>query len=182
MTSDEHNQLTILGARWLGKNGFAVVTTELTCFGSRERPDVVGFRSTCSALIEVKVSRADFFADRKKPERLAGGLGNYRFYLCPTGLIKPDDLPPRWGLLYADGRRVEEVLKPSGNLWPPLPTPRGGGPVPEDWAEFQHTPDHAAERQALFSIARRLSAGVSKRGSSTDKRRMFAGRKEDESD
>ena len=61
--SPEHDNLTLLGARWLKKQGFAVVATEISAVGSREQPDVVGFRSTCSAIIEAKVSRADFLAD-----------------------------------------------------------------------------------------------------------------------
>lgn len=157
MPTEVHNRLTVLGARWLKRNGFSVVATELTCFGSREQPDVIGFRSTCSAIIEVKVSRSDFYADRKKPERMSGGLGIYRFFLCPEGMISPDDLPARWGLLYAKGRSVEAIIKPGGNLWPPLIMHPELEPVASEWVEFQHQPDFSAERQALFSIARRLS-------------------------
>lgn len=162
MPSEQHKQLTDLGARWLKRNGFAVVATELTCLGSREQPDVIGFRSSCSAIIEVKVSRADFFADRKKPERDSGGLGNYRFYLCPEGMVSPEELPNRWGLLYAEGRRVTPIVKPQGNLWPSLSMPEEL-PVAAEWSAYQHTPDYLAERQALFSIARRLSAGGAKK-------------------
>jgi len=158
LPSDEHNRLTDLGARWLKRNGFSVVATELVCFGSREQPDVIGFRSSCSAIIEVKVSRSDFFADQKKPERGSGGLGIYRFYLCPEGMISPDELPPRWGLLYAKGRSVDAVIKPLGNLWPSLTIHPKAVEFSKDWIAFQHTPDLSAERQALFSIARRLSS------------------------
>lgn len=158
-TSEEHHRLTNLGARWFRKYGFGLVSTELTCFGSRERPDVIAFRSNCSAMIEVKVSRSDFRADCKKPEREAGGLGNYRFYLCPEGMITPDELPPRWGLLYAKGRSVIEVVKPTGNIWPPLPNENCLSASPTNscpWRDFQHVPDAAAERAALYSIGRRL--------------------------
>lgn len=60
-TSDEHKRLTLMGASWLKKMGFGAVGTEMFCHESRERPDVVGFRTSCSAVIEVKVSRSDFF-------------------------------------------------------------------------------------------------------------------------
>jgi hypothetical protein len=159
--SEEHKKLTKLGASWFRKNGFGVVATELSSARSREQPDVIAFRSSCSAMIEVKVSRSDFFADRKKPERDAGGIGIYRFYLCPEGMIKPEELPPRWGLLYAKGRSVVAVVKPQGNIWPPLEKQH-----PESeaylgpWREFQHVPDAIAERSALYSIARRLSSGA----------------------
>lgn len=157
-TSEEHKRLTKLGANWFRKNGFGVIATELTCFDSRERPDVVAFRSSCSAIIEVKVSRSDFCADRKKPEREAGGIGIYRFYLCPEGIIKPEELPPRWGLLYAKGRSVVAVAKPQGNIWPPLEKQHPEAEVHlEEWREFQHEPDIVAERSALYSIARRLT-------------------------
>lgn len=156
-TSEEHKRLTQQGAKWFRQNGFGVVATELTCSRSREQPDVIAFRSSCSAIIEVKVSRSDFLADRKKPERYTGGLGTYRFYLCPEGLIAPSELPVGWGLLYAKGRSVEAVVKPQGNIWP----------SPEDsfkgtWVAFQHAPDVLAERSALYSIARRLSKAPSK--------------------
>ena len=155
--SDEHKRLTALGASWFRKNGFGVIATELTCFGSREQPDVIAFRSSCSAMIEVKVSRADFLADKKKPERTAGGLGLYRFYLCPEGMITPVELPPKWGLLYAKGRSVVAVVKAQGNLWPSLRVSPASEAFMDDWRDFQHEPNEAAERRALYSIARRLS-------------------------
>lgn len=151
-TGLEHARLVALGAAWLRRQGFPIVATELRCFGSREHPDVIGFRSNCSTLIEVKTSRADFLADRKKPERATGGLGLYRFYLCPEGLLQAPDLPSGWGLLVASGRQVTEVVRPRGNLWPPV-----GQAVGTEWEAFQHQPNMAAERQALFSIARRAS-------------------------
>lgn len=155
MPSPEHIRLTTLGARWMKRQGFDVVGTEIIAAGSREQPDVIGFRSLCSALIEVKISRGDFLADALKPERqtAGSGLGVYRFYLCPLGLIAVDELPPRWGLLYAVGHTIREVLRPQGNIWPGPNTAVGS------WAEFTHTPDADKERAVLFSIARRLTNG-----------------------
>lgn len=154
MPGTYHGSLVAMGARWLKRNGFPVVATELKCIGSREQPDVIGFRSSCSAVIEVKVSRSDFFSDKKKPERVEGGLGIYRFYLCPVGLVQPDELPEGWGLLEANSRTVKAVLAPEGNYWPGIDAP---SELLGFWAAFQHTPDAGAERAALFSIARRLS-------------------------
>lgn len=158
--SEEHKKLTLMGAAWLRKNGFSVVETELTCFGCREQPDVLGFRSSCSALVEVKISRSDFLTDKKKPERSAGGLGLYRFYLCPEGLIKPEELPPKWGLLYANGRTVNAIIKGKGNLWPSRYVSPQSEQFLDDWRDFQHEPNEAAEKRALFSIARRLSGAL----------------------
>ncbi|MCD2844862.1 hypothetical protein K4W92_00220 [Pseudomonas aeruginosa] len=160
--STYHQKLTQLGASWLRRNGFGVVATELFCFGSREQPDVVGFRSECSAVIEVKVSRADFLADQKKPVRTVGGLGIYRFYLCPNGLIHPEELPPKWGLLYVTGRSIRAVVAPEGNLWPSLEEPHPDiEKLVRPWRQFQNVPDARAERSALYSIARRLIASTS---------------------
>lgn len=153
MPSELHDELAKIGAGWLKRNGFAVVATDLTALGCRERADVIGFRSQCSATIESKISRADFLADRKKPHREMGGIGLYRFYICPAGLIGVDELPARWGLLYVDGKRVSEVARPRGNIWPGPKTNIVG------WAEWQHETDYDAERSVLFSISRRLSLG-----------------------
>ena len=155
MASQEHADLVALGAKWLKKQGFGVVATELNAVGCREQADVIGFRSSCSAILEVKVSRSDFLADALKPERSGAtpGIGLYRFYLCPPDLIQPGDLPPRWGLLHGAGRKVIEVVRPTGNIWP-----RHGHPQ-ESWDTFQHVCDMEAERSVLYSIARRLTLG-----------------------
>lgn len=65
-----------------------------------ERVDAILFNSTSSFLIETKISRADFKADAKKSFRQNGGVGRYRYYACPEGLIKPEELPEKWGLIY----------------------------------------------------------------------------------
>jgi len=153
MPSELHDELAALGAAWLKRNGFAVVATDLNALGCRERADVIGFRSQCSATIESKVSRGDFLADLKKPHCHTGGIGLYRFYICPAGLIAAEELPARWGLLHVTGRRVVEVVRPRGNIWPGPTTSIAG------WSEWQHETDLDAERSVLFSISRRLALG-----------------------
>lgn len=153
MPTELHDQLADLGAKWLKRQGFGVIATDLTALGCRERADVIGFRSQCSATIESKVSRADFLADMRKPHRQAGGIGVYRFFICPPGLILAEDLPTRWGLLYGAGKRVTEVVRPKGNIWPGLKNPMPG------WMDWQHDADQDAERSVLFSISRRLALG-----------------------
>lgn len=78
-------------------------------------------------------------------------MGLYRFFLAPAGVIQPEDLPARWGLLQAQGQRVVEIVRPKGNLW------SGPGGEIGDWPEFQHQFNAAAERRVLFSIARRAA-------------------------
>lgn len=150
-----HDELVRLGSRWVKRQGFPVIATEISAVGSREQPDIIGFRSTASVVVEVKVSRADFLADARKPERAPGGmgLGLYRFYLCPEGLLRAEDMPAGWGLLYARGRGVVEIKRPTGNTWPPAGRAHG------DWEAFQHPACHVKERAVLFSIARRLAGG-----------------------
>lgn len=150
-----HGDLVRLGSRWVKRQGFPVIATEIAAVGSREQPDIIGFRSTASVVVEVKVSRADFHADAKKPERVPGGkgLGLYRFYLSPEAVLRPEDMPPGWGLLHVRGRIVVEVTRPTGNTWPPAGRAHG------DWGAFQHDACQVKERAVLFSIARRLSMG-----------------------
>ena len=142
-----------IGAKWLEKQGFPIVFTELQSIGCREQADVVAFRSSCSAIIEAKTSRSDFLVDARKPERQVDGLGLgvYRYYLCPAGLIMPADLPLRWGLLHEVDGKVIQVAGPTGNYWPSFGTELPG------WSDFQHQSNISSERSALFSIARRLS-------------------------
>ncbi|MDZ5459251.1 hypothetical protein [Azohydromonas lata] len=158
-TSHQHKQLVALGVRWVKQQGFAVVASEINAGGSREVADVIGFRSSCSVLVEAKASRRDFLADRLKPERrgTCRGLGLYRFYLAPPGVIGVADLPPGWGLLHAQDARVIDVFRALGNMWP------GPGSELQGWAGFQHQVDEAAERGVLFSIARRLTEAQSRR-------------------
>ena len=69
-------------------------------------------------LVECKVSRSDFLADRDKPFRQnpGMGIGCERFYLAPRGLIRIEQLPSSWGLLEVSGRDVEKVKASSKNL------------------------------------------------------------------
>ena len=74
-------------------------------------------------MIECKASRSDFLADKTKWIRRVCkqngeqyGLGMFRFYMAPIGIIKPDDLADsQWGLLAVDGRSVK-TLKISGKF------------------------------------------------------------------
>jgi len=98
-----HTNLVEIGAKYLFGRGYMVVLKELTtCIP--ETPDVLGFRSGHSYLLEAKTSRGDFKADAKKSFRRypPQGVGSYRSYVCPKGLIKPEELPAGWGLVYID--------------------------------------------------------------------------------
>lgn len=49
---------------------------------------------------EIKVSRADFLIDAKKQKHVECKGANYFYYVCPEGLIHPDEVDKRYGLLY----------------------------------------------------------------------------------
>jgi len=69
-------------------------------------------------LVECKVSRADFLADRDKPFRLKPekGVGSERFYLTPPNLVRVEELPVGWGLLQCRRDRVEMIHPSVKNL------------------------------------------------------------------
>ncbi len=109
--NSRHCELVKISAKWLKKYGCSVIMSELRTLGANEIPDAIGWRETVSILIECKTSREDYLTDldksfRKNPE---SGMGNHRFYLCPEGVIKPEELPENWGLLYVIGKRVKII-------------------------------------------------------------------------
>lgn len=106
-----HAQLIEIGARWLFNRGFKVVLKELsTC--SLEIPDCLGFTAGQSYLLEAKVTRADYLSDKKKSFRRCSwqGMGLKRSYICPWGLIMPDELPENWGLIYVNDKGVARQI------------------------------------------------------------------------
>lgn len=103
-----HTELVEIGYKWcLTRCAFAF--KELVTINS-ETPDVIGFNSNGTFLIEAKTSRVDFFADKKKPFRKNGfmGMGDWRFFICKKDMIKINELPKNWGLI-----EVNEKGKPN---------------------------------------------------------------------
>lgn len=122
-----HKELVSSAYKWvLNRAGCGMAFKELyTLACNGEYPDVIGFSSWGkSVLIECKASRSDFHADKKKMFRMypEQGMGRYRFYCCPTGLLKREDLPENWGLIYVNEQgRATCVHNPynerGGNIW-----------------------------------------------------------------
>jgi hypothetical protein len=109
-----HALLVRKAVEWLRSYRCGVILSEQAC-ASGEMPDAIGWKRAChSVLVECKVSRADFLADRVKPFRQKSelGVGSERFYLVPRSLVRPDELPAGWGLLECHGRRIE-TARPS---------------------------------------------------------------------
>lgn len=113
MTDLTHSQLCLIAEKFLKQNGFGVVFHDRyqARLETGEQPDAIGFRNNVSLLIECKTSRSDFLADKKKKFRVNQnlGMGDWRFYLCPPDVIRVEDLPAGWGLLYAHGNRVRKI-------------------------------------------------------------------------
>lgn len=113
-----HAQLVERAVRWLRSYRCGVVLSEQACV-SGEMPDAIGWKKAShSVLVECKVSRADFLADREKPFRLKPekGVGSERFYLTPSDLVKIEELPAGWGLLHCRRDRVEMIQPSAKNL------------------------------------------------------------------
>ena len=78
----------------------------------REVPDIYAVDRKGTYMVEVKVSHKDFLADSRKPfrRRPKEGVGKWRYYACPEGIIKPEEVPVKWGLIYVyDDGRVEII-------------------------------------------------------------------------
>ena len=113
-----HAQLVEHAVTWLRGYRCGVILSEQACI-SGEMPDAIGWkRASHSVMVECKISRADFLADRDKPFRQKPGLGLgcERFYLTPPGLLSLDELPPGWGLLEVRKRRVETLRRSARDL------------------------------------------------------------------
>lgn len=113
-----HAQLVEKAVRWLRSYRCGVVLSEQACV-SGEMPDAIGWKRAChSVLVECKVTRADFLADRDKPfrQKPERGVGCERFYLTLPALLKREELPAGWGLLEYRRGRIEMVQPSAKNL------------------------------------------------------------------
>ena len=127
-----HDKLVKKARAWLLRR-YGVVISEMAA--GRETADAIGLGGD-STVIECKASRSDFLADRNKSFRQFPdfGMGDQRFYFAPKALIKPDELPPGWGLLELSD---QYILKTK---------------------ESEHfKKDHQAEIRLLVSTIRRLN-------------------------
>lgn len=139
-----HKELVDVGYRWVMKRcGFAF--KELVTV-NKEIPDVIGFNSCGTFLLEAKTSRADFLCDKKKefrqnPEK---GMGDWRFFIVPKGLVTIEELPKGWGLI---------EVSDSGKAFTSY-NPFGGGNIYYRWERNQK--NLQAEVNMMYSALRRL--------------------------
>lgn len=142
-----HKELCKLAGKWLRnyrKCNFVI--SELVSM-TNEIPDAIGWKHGYSHLIECKTSRADFLRDKKKSFKKDGkGMGDFRYYLCPDGMIKLEELPEGWQLLYAKGKRIVPI-RISGEYYYDEILQKEG---------LKHLKDNRAESALLCSVIRRL--------------------------
>lgn len=73
-----------------------------TVFAKHLRMDLWVMKSSwsnpCCWAYEIKVSRSDFMSDDKWPNYLP--LCNEFYFVCPRGMIAPEELPPEAGLIW----------------------------------------------------------------------------------
>lgn len=107
-----HDALIDRAIKWLRGTArcFAVLSEVRTVGG--ETPDAIGWNNAGSWLIECKTSHSDFQMDQRKRHRRPGlGMGNRRYYMAVPGLIQPDELPLRWGLLEVQPRIIRHAVE-----------------------------------------------------------------------
>ena len=112
----QHSTLVAMGVRWLGRRCSVVLYEFATA--ADENPDVIGWASGAgSVLIECKLNRSDFLRDAKKTVRKnpRAGMGQRRYYLCPTDVIQVKELPPKWGLLWITKGQVIVMREARGH-------------------------------------------------------------------
>lgn len=113
-----HAELVEVAHKWVLKNTSCQIAFKELVAATKtgEIPDVIGFCSDLSVVVECKMSRADFRADQKKLFRIKPelGMGTQRFYCVPLGIISSVELPEGWGLLDVDEHTLEVkiVTKP----------------------------------------------------------------------
>ncbi|WP_313374311.1 hypothetical protein [Chishuiella sp.] len=139
----KHSELVEIAYKWVLKR-CGVAFKEITC-QNKEIPDVIGFRSDYSFLIEAKTSKSDFLVDKKKSFRInpSEGVGDFRFFIAVEGLLKIEDLPKDWGLIEVNekGKVVKEY------------NPFGGGNMYGSW--FKVPKNREAETNIMYSALRR---------------------------
>ena len=110
-----HEDLRKRAIQWLTNTKHCGVVLSEICTSSCEVPDAIGWQRDTSILVECKISRSDFRCDRNKDHvRLERGVGQFRYILCPKGLLTAEDVNGcDYGLLEWGGGNVRVVVEAS---------------------------------------------------------------------
>jgi hypothetical protein len=150
-----HDELNTLAVRYLQTTGgFSIICKE--CHSNvQEIPDVYAVNNRYSVVIECKTSHADFERDKKKRFRKypKEGLGRFRYYFCEEGVILPEELPAKWGLVYVYPNGFIRLIKGKilGNN--------------KDDGKYRFQEDYNRECAVMYSLLRKaVSWGFGKDG------------------
>jgi len=110
-----HDDIADFTALYLRKKGYPLSLSNIKTANHGEQPDVLGVSLNGASIVcEVKTSKSDFLADSKKPWRSKGnGMGDFRAYVTPKGLLKVDEVPYGWQLweLHGSKRPFIKIIK-----------------------------------------------------------------------
>ena len=146
----KHSDLVETAGEWLRRDRLCtIVLCEPKTSGFGECPDAIGWDfGAASTVVECKISRSDFAADRKKQCRDSGGMGSWRYFLTPKGLASPDEaLKIGWGLVEVTAEGVASVTEPRKYQSPDLIGARRL--LVSALARFQHELGRAATTKSL---------------------------------
>ena len=124
MEGKKHKELKEKGLNYLWNKGYRIARKEFDCgyYGIYDAWGIC-YHTYYTMGVEVKVSRADFLAAHKYKERrlaeqdtafkglLRWGGANESYYICPSGLIQPEETGV-YGLLWFNGNRIVNKKKP----------------------------------------------------------------------
>lgn len=108
-----HKEAVRRMSTWLQNTGKCPIVVSELATANGETPDVIGFKGIGnSTVIECKVSRADFLADKAKIFRRYSemGMGDHRYIACPEGVAEAADMPDGWGLLRIEEHYIKQKL------------------------------------------------------------------------
>ena len=127
MESKEHKQLKDRAIEYLFNKSCWIACPEVEC-GYYGRYDVWGIKNDENLMtygIEVKISRQDFRNNKYKEKKLDMACdreeyenwtpANLNYILCPAGLLMPEDIHRRYGLLWFNGERLVNKKTPLFN-------------------------------------------------------------------
>lgn len=139
-----HQDLVLRAEKWLYQQKCRIVIRDPFRSANREQPDAIGWsNNNIPILIECKISRSDFLQDKKKPYRMDSqiGMGCWRFYLCPAGIINKNDLPDGWGLLWITNKTIRKIH---------------GFPIGCNWSKPPFDGNKICETEVLVNALRRM--------------------------
>ena len=118
-----HAELVKLACVWLKRQRCVVILPEARHNATIEIPDAIGWTyDGRSLVVECKASRADFLADKKKPHRQFG-MGTFRYFLAPKGILFQSDFPGpfdsqpcSWGWIEPRGSKFKVMLHSESHL------------------------------------------------------------------